>query len=92
MYSPQSLQINKNSPFVSYNLNAEQIAEGSKLTELQLACIQNMLADYAMQKLALAYDAENPTRFIQAEADLAGRIIVLQNLIDTANYLASSSN
>lgn len=66
--------------FASYILTEEEERQGSVLTSLQLAVIQNLIADCAEQKNSLVLDPNNVVAYAQQEADLAGRIAILTYL------------
>lgn len=44
--------------------------------------IQNLIADYSEEKLQLNFDPEHVMHFAQAEAELKGKINILQYLLD----------
>lgn len=68
--------------FTSYNLTEEEIAAGSILSPLQMAVLQNDLSEAAHQKVQLKVDGTNVTGFIQTEAELAGRLLILRYILD----------
>jgi len=70
--------------FTSYALSDEEQIQGSLLTITQRQVMQNHLAATAAEKIALEFDANNPTLFIQQEADMKGRISIL-------NFILASS-
>lgn len=72
---------NLDSPFVSFRLTEEEEKIGSTFSPEQRAFIQNEVSVYAAAKLALTYDAQNPLSFAQQEAELQGKIGVLQYLL-----------
>lgn len=71
--------------FSSFELNEEEQLQGDLLTLTQKQVIQNDIANYAEQKMALEYDAANPTLFIQQEAKLAGQMQALNYRLDCSN-------
>lgn len=75
-------QLNPNPPFTSWSLNSQEILQGSILGTLQKQCIQNQISSYAMERLALDIDPQNPIGAVQAEAAIKGRISALQYLLD----------
>jgi len=68
--------------FTSYKLTEEEIAAGSILSPLQMAVLQNDLSEAAHQKVQLKVDGTNVTGFIQKEAELAGRLLILRYILD----------
>lgn len=73
--------INESSPFISYNLSVEERAAGYSLSPEQTLVLRNDIAEAAHQKLVLKYDPTNPQEFLQKEAELQGRILILQYII-----------
>lgn len=73
--------IRENNPFISYDLTLEERAAGYSLAPEQELVLQNDIAEAAMQKLSLKYDPTNPQEFLQREAELQGRIMILQYII-----------
>lgn len=72
--------------FTSYELTEQEIVSGSILTELQTAVLQNRLAAIAKTKLELKLDCSNISLYAQQEADLAGRMVELQSILDASAY------
>ena len=72
-------------PFSSYELTVEEEVQGSLLTITQKQMLQNDLAIYATQRLALEFDPLNPSIFVQREAGLKGQMEVIQYLLDRSN-------
>ena len=70
--------------FASFELTDKEALQGSLLTTVQMQVIQNQLANAAMEKIHLEYDASNPTAFIQQEASLKGQL-------DAYNFLLEAS-
>ena len=50
--------------------------------------LQGRLMEVAQQKLLLTYDPAAPNIFMQAEAELQGRLRELMNILDAENQLA----
>lgn len=71
--------------FSSFKLTDEEQQQGDLLTMTQKQVIQNDIAKYAESKLALEYDATNPTLFIQQEAKLSGQMEALNYRLDCSN-------
>lgn len=79
--------LDKTSPFISYILTEEEQRQGSILNSYQKQVIQNLLAQYATDKMILKYDTKDPMQSIQTEAILMGQIGVLQHLLATSAAL-----
>ena len=75
------------SAFVSYDLTAEETKEGTHFSSAQRAVIQNLLAEAAEEKIALTFDPTNQLRFVQAEAELQGKIGILKYLLSLDSQL-----
>lgn len=71
--------------FSSFSLTEEELRTGSIFTEFQKCVIQNILSDFAIEKTNLLYDPEHPLVFVQREAELQGKIIILQHLLDCSD-------
>lgn len=67
--------------FQQWLLSPEEVQQGSILQDLQRKVIQNEIAIAAQEKLALKFDPLNPLLFAQQEAELAGKIGILQFLV-----------
>lgn len=78
--------------FTSYDLTPEELLQGSILNTIQLQVLHNHLADYAEQKIALNYDPEHPLIFAQDEASLAGKIDILNYLIEASEASLDALN
>lgn len=63
-----------------YILTAEESVAGYTLTALNLAVIQNLMADTSESRLALEYDPLNPVKFAQDEAFMQGQLKMLRYL------------
>lgn len=74
--------------FSSYSLTDKEALEGTVLTTIQRAVIQNQLAAIAAEKIHLDYDASNPETFIQQEAYKRGQIDILRYLLDASEAAA----
>jgi hypothetical protein len=73
--------------FTSYTLNAAEYKAGSSFSSEQRAILQNLLSEAAIEKVNLTFDPTNPMKFTQAEAELQGKIGILQYLLDLENSL-----
>jgi len=70
--------------FTTYALTEHDVLEGSIYTTLQLQVLQNTLAAYAEEKIALDYDSEHPLLFAQNEASLKAKIELLTYMIEAS--------
>ena len=61
-----------------YGLTDEEALQGAILTLVQGAVIQNEIAQVAEEKLALRFDPEHPSLFMQEEAYKSGQIAALK--------------
>lgn len=73
------LKINQ---FSEWGLTDEETPFAYQFNDLNLKALQNEIAIAAQEKLALKFDPLNPILFAQQEAELAGKIAILQYLID----------
>ena len=78
--------------FTSWALTPEELEAGSKLSELQRQVIQNMISEFAEQKIALLFDPQNPMQFAQLEAELQGKIGILKHLLAQSDYYSAVSH
>jgi len=78
--------------FSSYVLTEEEQLQGSLLTISQHQVIQNDIALYAQQKIALEYDATNPNLFLQQEAKLSGQIQALTYRLECSDAAQEEIN
>lgn len=76
--------------FTSYSLSDEEEIQGSIFTIGQKQVLQNMLAAAAQEKIALVYDAKEPTFFTQQEASLKGQMDVLRHLLEVSDAAEAS--
>ena len=70
--------------FTSYELTEEQVLQGSILNVLQKQVLQNHLATFAEEKLALDYTPEAKDQFLQKEAYLKAKIDLVRYLLDSS--------
>lgn len=75
--------------FSTYNLTEPEEYAGSVLSQEQIYVIQNLLSDCAAERLNLTYDATNPHRFLQQEAELQGKIGILRYLLDRSEEISN---
>lgn len=73
--------LNPDSPFQSWVLSPQELAQGSILTRLQKQVIQNQIAQVAAQKINLEFTPDNPLKFAQEEAALKGQMQALEYLL-----------
>lgn len=72
-------------PFKSYELTASEETAGKIFSIPQKLVLHNLLFTYAMEKLNLKYDPNEPMVFMQTEAELQGQINLLQFLLDESD-------
>ena len=70
--------------FSTFELSDKEAIQSAIFTTLQLQNLQNQLANAAESRLALNFDANNPSEFLQQEAFLKGQIELLKFLIDSS--------
>lgn len=75
------MKLSQQSSFIKYELTAEEFITGTHLSLETRAVVQNLIADYAEEMITLTYDPSNPQRFLQAEAELQGKIGILKYLL-----------
>jgi hypothetical protein len=68
--------------FTSFNFTKEELAEAYKFTPLNRMALQQEISICAEEKIALKFDPNDPVRFAQQEAELTGKIGILQYLLD----------
>lgn len=71
--------------FSQFNLSDHEVLTGQTMNHYQKQVIQNMLADYSIEKISLVYTPDNHLGFVQAEAELAGKIGVLKYILECSN-------
>lgn len=81
------MQLSHQSKFSRYDLTEQQVAEGSILSELQEAVIQNLIADCAEAKIQITVTRITYDEYWQQEASYAGQIAILQSILDTSKEL-----
>jgi hypothetical protein len=67
--------------FTEWELTDEELPFAYKFNDLNIKALQNEIAIAAQAKIALVFDPNNPIAFAQAEAELAGKIGILQFLV-----------
>ena len=73
-------------------MSEEAFVAAVHLTPETRAWLKNRMYEVAQQKLLLTYDATNPNVFIQAEAELQGRLRELMQILDAENQLQGAVN
>lgn len=68
--------------FTEYELTEDEILAGQMLTVTQVQVLMNMRAAYARQKLNMQFDPNNIQQFLQIEAEVGGKLAVLQDILD----------
>lgn len=71
--------------FSYYELTEQETLASRVLSPLQKMNIQNIIAATADEKINLVFDPTNPNRFMQQEADLAGKIAILKYVIELSD-------
>jgi len=71
--------------FTSYNLNEQEVLEGSVLTIDQKYCLQNQLAIIASELLNILYDPLNPEKFTQEQAYKKGQLDILRHILASSD-------
>jgi len=70
--------------FSSYELEENEVLQGSILTELQKQVLQNQLSAVAEERLRLDYDVKEPLSFVQQEAYKKGQIELLTFILESS--------
>ena len=76
--------------FTSYDFTPEEMTSAMILNDLQRQYFQTLYSQYATERLAIHFDATDPVRFAQQEAELAGKMGVLRQLLDDSYEAAES--
>jgi hypothetical protein len=71
--------------FSSYSMSEDEYHSGRILNDIQKMVIQNRLSEAAFEKTQLTYDLTNPTACLQREAELQGRMLCLQQILDESD-------
>ena len=77
--------------FTKLDLNPTEYKAGSTLTYLNIAVIQNLIADIAEEKLALKFTPNDVLTFTQQEAELTGQLGILKHLLSLHESAVSPS-
>lgn len=79
------------SPFCGVEFGSdEELWQAQVLLSNQRNWIQYLISFAAMERLALSYDPSNPSQFLQQEAELKGKIGILQHLLDCSDSATES--
>jgi len=78
--------------FSKWELNDEEVRQGSILSVAQTQVIQNNLAMAAEEKLMLEIAPDNISLYLQREAGLAGQIAAYQFLLDQSDFWQDPEN
>jgi hypothetical protein len=78
--------------FTVYELTEEELTAGQTLTACNLMVLNNMLSQYATEKLSLRFDPASPSNYLQAEAELMGQINLLRQIISSHEEVIESTN
>lgn len=70
--------------FTSYHHTEEEVLQSHLFTALNLEMLNNELSSLSSQKLAITIDPANPTKYIQEEAYIRGKIDNLMWLIEVS--------
>ncbi len=76
------------SMFQSWELSRQEYLTGSIFTTLQIQCIQNQIVALAHEKMMLKFDPTNVLTYAQQEAELQGKLIILQYLLSCSEEAA----
>lgn len=73
--------------FTQYELSEEEMDEAVLLSPLLRMYLQTRMAIIAQEKLNAKFDASNPVRFAQLEAELTGKISIIDELLEASNLV-----
>lgn len=73
--------------FTQYELTEEEMDEAVMLSPLLRMYLQTRMAILAQEKLNAKYDANNPVRFAQLEAELTGKISIIDELLEASTLV-----
>lgn len=72
--------------FTQYELSDEELAIALQVNPLTKMHVQNRLAEEAHKRINVEWDTLDPTKFLQQEAYLKGRIEMMEQIIEDFNY------
>lgn len=73
--------------FSEYDFSNEELDEALLLPPLLRMYLQSRMAMIAQEKLSAKFDPLNPVRFAQVEAELAGKISILDELLEGSSVI-----
>ena len=79
------------STFTRYQLDEVQTILGFRFNQLQIAVLRNLQATIAEEKLALEFDPEHPTKFLQNEAYKKGQLELLSYILQEIDSATSTT-
>jgi len=78
--------------YTKYEFTPDETIQATSFTDLQLQFLQTELAIAAEEKITATYDPLNPVSYAQREAELTGKMLVLQYLIELGNTARAAQN
>lgn len=75
--------------FTQYELTPLEIQVASRFNDLQQKLIQNLIAEAALEKVSLTFNPANPLQFAQQEAELHGKMEILEYLLSQSQQYQS---
>jgi hypothetical protein len=82
--------------FTKWEFSEKEAYVASRFTQLNMMLIQSLIADEALRKTNLTFDAANPTNFAQQEAEIVGAMRAYEHLLllatETEAPVASEEN
>jgi hypothetical protein len=79
--------INSSSLFISWTLSQEELEMGCNFSSTQRQFIQNLISEYAHEKVKLTFSKGNKQR----EAELQGSILALQYILDSYSLITQQT-
>jgi len=76
--------IPQNSVFQNFHLTPEEQRQSCLFTALNKAYLHNLRTGCALERLDITFDPANPLRFSQQEAELQGRIGIINTILADA--------
>jgi hypothetical protein len=73
--------------FSTYQLDEDELVQGTLLTTLQKQVIQTQIGTIADEKLRLEFDSDKPMQFMQQEAYKRGQLDALSYLLQASEAL-----
>ena len=83
--------------FTQFQLSDKEQVAGQILNDNNIAVLQNLRAQYSLEKLKLVYTPETHQQYLQREAEIMGWLNCLTYILDqhdtsVADYLHQASN